>query len=231
MTKIEGRVAFPSKHAHWDPEPHDGDVWEAEIEGENPRKTVYFLRPVRLLSTRAEREREEREREKRKAREWIEKVRVMEREWKKQWEQEAETKRARALENAPAWLAGSNPTAREMLRRARARYSIETTPDAVERFSDIHGDWGLLAIHFLPTTLEDAWGMKVDRDVIRVKFTDDVEGVRKRTFVFFHLEPEQVEEYKVVCQVLEDGGFVDVDDYRNTPRLMAYYPLSFEGGE
>ena len=61
MTKVDGRVAFPDRRL-WRgrPQPQDGDIWEVEIAGENPRQTVYFLRPVRRVSTRAEREAEER---------------------------------------------------------------------------------------------------------------------------------------------------------------------------
>lgn len=56
MTRIGGRVAFPDRRA-WRgvPAPQPGDEWEVEVSGENPRGTVYFLRPVRRVSTEAER--------------------------------------------------------------------------------------------------------------------------------------------------------------------------------
>jgi len=74
MTKVDGRVAFPDRRL-WRgcPQPQDGDIWEVEIAGENPRQTVYFLRPVRRVSTRAEQEQaaaEKRARERVKNRVW-----------------------------------------------------------------------------------------------------------------------------------------------------------------
>ena len=64
MTRIGGRVAFPDRRA-WRgfPDPQVGDEWEVEIAGENPRGTVYFLRPIRRISTAAEREAKQRAQE------------------------------------------------------------------------------------------------------------------------------------------------------------------------
>ncbi len=64
MTRIGGRVAFPDRRA-WRgfPAPQAGDEWEVEVVGENPRGTVYFLRPIRRLTTAAEREAKRRAKE------------------------------------------------------------------------------------------------------------------------------------------------------------------------
>jgi len=45
MTRVAGKVAFPARS--WSPPPKEGEEWIVEIAGENPRGTVYFLRPVK----------------------------------------------------------------------------------------------------------------------------------------------------------------------------------------
>ncbi len=56
-TRIEGRRAYPDRR--WErthPLPKDGEEWEIRVAGENPAKTVYFLMPVRLISSAEQRE-------------------------------------------------------------------------------------------------------------------------------------------------------------------------------
>jgi len=45
MARVVGKVAFPARF--WSPPPKEGEEWIVEIAGENPRGTVYFLRPVK----------------------------------------------------------------------------------------------------------------------------------------------------------------------------------------
>lgn len=57
MTKIDGRAAFPDRRwTKTHPLPNPGEEWEVTVAGENPKGTVYFLLPVRLISTEAGRQ-------------------------------------------------------------------------------------------------------------------------------------------------------------------------------
>jgi len=50
MARVGGRVAFPDRGA-WSrrrfPPPRVGDRWLVKVSGENSRKTVYFLTPIK----------------------------------------------------------------------------------------------------------------------------------------------------------------------------------------
>jgi hypothetical protein len=50
VTFIDGRPAFPGRE--WKSLPVPGDGWQVQVCGENPRKTVYFLRPVARIEPR-----------------------------------------------------------------------------------------------------------------------------------------------------------------------------------
>lgn len=54
--RIDGKIAFP---ARGQPQPGEGDEWEVEIVGTNPAGSVFFLRLVRRVATRAERVRQD----------------------------------------------------------------------------------------------------------------------------------------------------------------------------
>ena len=65
MTKVDGRVAFPSRGDRRAAEPSPGETWEVEVEGLNPRGTVAFLRLLRSpaeIKYRKDRERAARDR-------------------------------------------------------------------------------------------------------------------------------------------------------------------------
>ncbi|RLB13323.1 MAG: hypothetical protein DRG82_15890 [Deltaproteobacteria bacterium] len=65
MTRVDGRVAFPSRGDHRAAEPAPGETWEVEVEGLNPRGTVVFLRLLRSpaeIKQRKNRERAARDR-------------------------------------------------------------------------------------------------------------------------------------------------------------------------
>jgi len=44
----DGRISFPDQRIN-QPEPKDGEVWRVEITGQNPRKTVNFLRLIERI--------------------------------------------------------------------------------------------------------------------------------------------------------------------------------------
>ncbi len=50
--RVGGRYSFPDRSG---PQPEDGEVWEVEVTAQNPAGSVYFLRCIRRISTRAER--------------------------------------------------------------------------------------------------------------------------------------------------------------------------------
>jgi hypothetical protein len=51
--RVGGRYSFPSRAGS---QPAPGDIWEVEVEAENPSGSVYFLRCIQRMSTLAERQ-------------------------------------------------------------------------------------------------------------------------------------------------------------------------------
>ena len=118
---------------------------------------------------------------------------------------------------------------------ARGKFTVECLPDSCEYRVDIYGTHKIVAIHNYPGVADDAWGVKVSVDEVIVKssaipFAEDEEDLiaeySAKVTKFFHLEKEQEEEYYNICEALERAGIVDVNDYRGTSRLMAYYAVS-----
>lgn len=50
ITRVDGKVAFPDRRWTASAPPQTDEAWEVEISGENPQKTVVFLRPIRKLA-------------------------------------------------------------------------------------------------------------------------------------------------------------------------------------
>ena len=52
MARIEGMISFPDRS--WHPAPQPGEEWEVEVIGQNSRKTVCFLGPIRKIDREKE---------------------------------------------------------------------------------------------------------------------------------------------------------------------------------
>ena len=120
----------------------------------------------------------------------------------------------------------------DILAQAVALFRRLALPDLVEHGTDFYGRSYIRAVHRLPVTVPDAWGVMVKEDVIRVRswvglnvrLEEEIEKARVTPLMFFHVDHSTRAMYLQVCKALEEANIVDIEDYRG-PRIMAYYPL------
>ncbi|MDP3093215.1 MAG: hypothetical protein Q8N16_00430 [bacterium] len=156
-------------------------------------------------------------------------------------ERRERTEKLARLREKYSWLLEEDPSDSEMLRRVINHFSILARPDEVVPYCDIYGRQGWSCWKKLPFPVKDAWENDVEVDSVMIPISLVIVDASQGIVVGFHNEderqellqkemtflvPQNQEEYEEVLWLLQVVGVYDVNDFRNTPVLMALYPVN-----